>query len=140
MLPNKSHLAIIVKELERFESRKDEGYNFNNFFNRCRAIFPPKVQLELFEKLDGFKTKFYIGSIRAEAIIKSHRIDGRGGVPILRLTYPDGCKERKPFPVGEAEGYLRDIVVWCRKQVIRIVKDQQISFDEMSSLDLKESK
>ena len=57
MLPNKSHLQLIVKELEKFEGDLDKSYNFQEFIDRCRAIFPPSVQEELDYKLFLFEEK-----------------------------------------------------------------------------------
>ena len=137
MLPNKSHLQIIVKELEKFEGDLEKNYNFVEFFDRCRAIFPPKVQIELDKRINHFEVVNIIDVLTAQNILYQIRIERRGGVYVLRLIREEGADERVSLNIHGLEMGLRSLIVWCRKQIIKLVKDEQIQFDRVTDLDLK---
>jgi len=137
MLPNKSHLQIIVKELERFNSEVDKAYNFQEFFDRCRAIFTPKQQKDLNDKMIAFKDENLIDSLSAQSIIYQTRVRGIGGKKSLRIYKADGSIEKVRLNINNLERGLRSIMVWCRKQIIKIVKDQDIQFDRIEKIDLE---
>ena len=137
MLPSKSHLQIIVKELEKFNSEVDKAYNFQEFFDRCRSIFTPKQQTELNERLSVFKEENLIDSLDAQSILYQVRVNKWGGKKSLRVHKEDGSIEKISLNLNKLERGLRTIMVWCRKQIIKLVKDQDIQFDRIEKIDLE---
>ena len=55
----------------------------------------------------------------------------------MKVELIEGGYERIPVNISGLEYHLRDIVVWCRKQIIKLIKDEQVQFDKLSKLDLK---
>lgn len=137
MIPKKDHLQIIVKELERFESDLEKSYNFQEFFDRCRAIFSPELQIELSTKMHLFQERELLDVISAQNILFSVRVERKGGRRILKNISPDGDITKRDLDIVELEYGLRAILVWCRKQIIKMVKDEQIDFKDIPSLDIK---
>lgn len=141
MLPNKSHLQIIVRELEKFNPKEDE-YRYSYFFNRCRAIFSPVQQTDLNLKLVSFKDDNILDSLTAEKTLKTVYVDKSlfGRKPVLRIYDDEGSFEKVVVNLNKIEKDLNSILVWCRKQIIKLVKDEQIDFEKVNIIDLDEAK
>lgn len=137
MIPSKSHLQIIVKELEKFESQLEKSYNFVEFLDRARTIFNPEQQQELNQKINSFKYLHMIDPLTAQNLLYKARVLKMGGKYVLRLKYEDKPYEKVPINLNSLEYSLRGLVVWCRKQIIKIIKDERVEFDRMTDLDLK---
>lgn len=137
MLPNKSHLQLIVKELEKFEANLEASYNFQEFFDRCRAIFTPEIQEELDVLFYRFEKVNLVDSLTAQNILFQARVRGIGGKRVLKITDEDGAVEKVPLSLNKLEIGLRMIVVWCRKQIINMIRDEQVDFSKMDKLDLE---
>lgn len=137
MLPNKSHLQLIVKELEKFESDLEKSYNFQEFIDRCRVIFPPETQEDLDYQLFLFEEKNMIDTLNAQSILYRVRVEGKSGRYMIRLKYDDRPSEKIPLNINTLEYGLRKIVIWCRKQIIKLIKDEQIEFNKVDRLDLE---
>ena len=137
MLPKKDHLQVIVTQLEKFEGDFDKSYNFQEFFDRCRAIFPVKLQEELDFRLSSFMDRFKIDTLRAQNILYDVRVRGQGGRFRLRVELPNGEFEKETLSISSLEYGLRGIMVWCRKQIIKMVKDEQVDFTAITDLDLR---
>ena len=137
MIPNKSHLQVIVRELERFNSELEKSYNFQEFFDRCRAIFTPKQQTELNSLLKDFKQINIIDSLEAQSILYATRVKGLGGSKSLRIYKEDGSIEKLSLNLNKLERGLRNIKVWCHKQIIKLIKEQDVKFDRMERNDIK---
>jgi len=137
VLPNKSHLQLIVKELEKFESELHKSYNFQEFIDRCRAIFSPEVQRELDFSIARFEDRNLIDTLTAQNLLYKNRVLGQGGNYVLRLTYDDKPSQRINVSMNSLEYGLRSIVVWCRKQLIKLIKDENVEFDKVAVIDLE---
>jgi len=137
MLPNKSHLQLIVKELEKFESELDKSYNFQEFIDRCRAIFTPQVQKLLDSRIAHFEDRHLIDTLTAQNLLYKTRVLGQGGNYVLRLQYDYKPSVRVNVSLNGLEYGLRAIVVWCRKQLIKLIKDENVEFDKVASIDLE---
>ncbi len=137
MLPSKSHLQLIVKELEKFESDLEKSYNFQEFIDRCRVIFKPEVQEDLDYQIYLFEEKNMIDTLNAQSILYKVRVEGKAGRYVIHLKYDDKPSEKIPLNMNNLEYGLRRIVIWCRKQIIKMIKDEQIQFDKITTLDLE---
>jgi len=137
MLPSKSHLQLIVKELEKFEGELDKSYNFQEFFDRCRAIFPPVVQEQLDFQINCFQDFNLIDTLTAQNILYKCRVLGVGGVYVLHLKFDDAPSEKVRLNLNGLEYGLRRIIVWCRKQIIKLVRDENVEFDKIAVIDLQ---
>lgn len=140
MLPNKSHLQLIVKELEKFEANLEASYNFQEFFDRCRAIFPPSVQEQLDYEFYKFEANNIIDSLTAQNILFQARVRGIGGKRVLKIISEDGSIEKVPLSLNKIELDLRKITVWCRKQIIHLIREEQVDFEKINRLDLEGGK
>ena len=140
MLPNKSHLQLIVRELEKFESDLESSYNFQEFFDRCRSIFPPHIQEELNYEFYKFEQDHIIDTLTAQNILFQARVRGIGGKRVLKIIDEDGSIEKVPLSLNRIEIGLRQITVWCRKQIISLIRDEQVDFDKINKLDLEGAK
>lgn len=139
MLPSKSHLQVIVKELEKFESNLEKSYNFVDFIDRCKGIFPPPIQKDLNVKIADFKLKFHIDILTAQDVIHKVKVKGRYGNYVLKLKYDEGGSKRIPLYINSVEYGLRGIIVWCRKHIIKLIKDEQVDFSNVPKIDLESS-
>ena len=137
MLPNKSHLQVIVKELERFEGDLEKNYNFQEFIDRCRAIFPPETQEKLDEKIFYFEDLHLIDVLTAQNILYKVRVEGLGGKYVIRIIKEEGEDERINLNLYALEMGLRSLIVWCRKQIIKLIRDEQVQFDKITDIDLQ---
>lgn len=137
MLPNKTHLQLIVKELEKFEGELDKSYNFQEFIDRCRTIFTPETQRKLDFLIEIFKEKNLIDILTAQNILYKNRVSGIGGQYVLNLKYDDQPNEKVKVNLNNLEYGLRNIVVWCRKNLIKMIRDENVQFDKIADIDLK---
>lgn len=137
MLPNKTHLQLIVKELEKFEGELDKSYNFQEFIDRCRTIFTPETQRKLDFLIEIFKEKNLIDILTAQNILYKNRVLGIGGQYVLHLKYDDQPNEKVKVNLNNLEYGLRNIVVWCRKNLIKMIRDENVQFDKIADIDLK---
>jgi len=140
MIPKKEHLQVIVKELEKFDTSPEKSYNFVEFFDRSSVIFSPKVQDELFNKIASFQREFKISIFDAQTYLFNKRVGGSSGFIRIRVV-DDGDidnidTERFILNINAVENRLRNIYVWCRKQIIKLIKDEDINFEKMSEFDL----
>lgn len=140
MLPNRSHLQLIVKELEKFEGELDKSYNFQEFMDRCRSIFPPDVQEELNRQINFFEDVHLLDTLSAQNVLYKSRVLGLGGNYVLHLKFDDRPNEKVSLNLNGMEYGLRRIIVWCRKQIIKLIRDEQVEFDRVASIDLESGK
>jgi len=137
MLPDKSHLQMIVKELEKFESDREKSYNFYEFFIRCASIFEPNAQKTLNSQIKQLENDFYMSVLDAQDVVYKTRMGLLPKMKRLRVHFSDDTIERIPLNVSKLEKRFHNIILWCRKQIIKIVKDEQVQFDKITKLDLE---
>ena len=136
MMPNKSHLQVIVIQLLKDISQLDETCGYGAVFNTFRTIFKPKDQLLLSEKLVLFQKKHIISSYNAQAMLESRK-KGFGGSKTLRIYNLDGTIEKVIVNFSALKIGLDSVVVWGHKKVILLVKENDIQFDKIEKIDLE---
>lgn len=137
MLPDKSHLQLIVKELEKFESDREKSYNFYEFFIRCASIFEPNAQKTLNQKIKSLEKDFYLNVLEAQDVVYKTRMGLLPKTKRLKVYFSDDTVERIPLNISALEKRFHNIILWCRKQIIKIVRDEQVQFDKITKLDLE---
>lgn len=128
---------MIVKELEKFESDREKSYNFYEFFIRCASIFEPNAQKTLNSQIKQLENDFYMSVLDAQDVVYKTRMGLLPKMKRLRVHFSDDTIERIPLNVSKLEKRFHNIILWCRKQIIKIVKDEQVQFDKITKLDLE---
>jgi len=78
-----------------------------------------------------------IDTLTAQNLLYKNRVLGQGGNYFLRLQYDDKPSLRVNVSLNGLEYGLRSIVVWCRKQLIKLIKDENVEFDKVAVIDLE---
>lgn len=141
---NRSHLQVIIMQLEKHDWTFTNKNRFSSFFDRCASIFDPDTRKEMNSIIEEFQTKWGYRILTCESLM-FHSFQSWRGEPIRKKQYYEkiiGGKRQKTWkyvnvdPEG-MEMDLRRIRLWCHLQTIRICREHELNFEELIKIEQK---